>query len=430
MPGAEQHPAPKAGHRLILVLSLSGLFSVLNITLLSPMLKDIAAEFAVSDATAGQLSTLTAAAAFLTALIAAPLIGRRSLRFWLRLEVALVIVAAVLTTVAQSFTALLVARGLAGIGGAFIIGICFAAAAELVTDRHRRNQAVGVIFMSATLGVMVGLPLITLVIDGIGWRWGVALLIPFGVILLAGSGQLPGYAEATSGTGWRDWFTDYRRVLSHRGVLLLLGAIIVLFGVRFGWLIYFGAYAETVFTVSATTLSAAFVIGGLAQIVAARLVPSLMRNRPPRRVATWSAVVMAVNLAAVGTLYTDEWTMFLMILVGSFTYTACVLPLNVMLLDTLPSARGAVMSLQSAAMELGIAAGLALVGAALSTFDDYETSFRTLALAPPLIVVLLLLVARARPGELAPTTVVAGDSGPATAVTHPAAAEVKSALNG
>src|SRR5688500_20184588 len=98
--------------------------------MISPLLVPVADEFARSEASVGQLSTITAACAFGTALAIAPLLDRYPRRIWLQWQVGLVGFASILTAVANSFTVLIAARALAGIGGAIIIAPCYASAAD------------------------------------------------------------------------------------------------------------------------------------------------------------------------------------------------------------------------------------------------------------------------------------------------------------
>src|SRR5262249_6490193 len=161
--------------------------TVLNITLLSPLLKRIAEEFSRSEASVGQLATVTAACAFVTALAIAPVLDRLPRHVWLRIEVGLVALASILSAVAGSFEVLLIARALAGVGGAIIIGICYASAADNFSDRDQRNRVISLISASATLGAILGLPVMTFVGDWAGWRWAVLLMMPLALLAFAGA---------------------------------------------------------------------------------------------------------------------------------------------------------------------------------------------------------------------------------------------------
>ena len=142
---------------LLAVYAVAAFTTVLNITMMSPLLLPIAEEFSRSEARAGQLSTITAGFAFGTALLVAPLLDRYPRRVWLRAQVGLVAGAALLTAVSSTFAMVMVGRALAGIGGAIIIGICYASAAENFGDGAQRHRVVGLIASSTTLGSILGL---------------------------------------------------------------------------------------------------------------------------------------------------------------------------------------------------------------------------------------------------------------------------------
>ena len=75
--------------------------TALNVTLLSPLIPDIAREFDISDARAGQLATLTAASSGFMALTVAPWMDRYSRSFWFRLECGLLAIGCVFRPLRQ-----------------------------------------------------------------------------------------------------------------------------------------------------------------------------------------------------------------------------------------------------------------------------------------------------------------------------------------
>jgi len=401
-----QHAEPPRRY-LTAVYALAAFTTVLNITLLSPLLTPIAAAFARSEVGVGQLATLTAVSAFGTALVIAPLLDRYPRRVWLRIEVGLVAAAAVLSAIAGSFAVLLLARALAGIGGAVILGLCYASAADTFGDPHQRNRVVSRISVAATLGSILGLPVMTLVGDRAGWRWAVLLMAPLALLVFAGAGALREAPTGSQTGGMRGWARSYRQVLARRDVAALLGVGVLVIAIRFGWFIYIGAYAKDAFGAGAGTLSLVFVAAGIAQIVASLWVPRILRVWAPRRVAAVASVAMAVNLTAVGTYGDGVWTVFPFVMIGSAAWSACFLSIGLLLLDAMPAARGIVGALQSAGLELGIGVGTAASGALLGTLNTYESAFRSLAVVVP-AVLLLLRVAAPRPDAAAPAPGPAG----------------------
>ncbi|MDP9369540.1 MAG: hypothetical protein M3Q03_14895, partial [Chloroflexota bacterium] len=94
--------------------------------------------------------------------------------------------------------------------------------------------------------------------------------------------------------------------------------------------------------------------------------------------------------------YDQRWTLFPFVAIGSAMGALLFICVNVALLDSLPSDRGAVMSLQSACLELGGALGVAATGAGLALLDDYEAVYRLLGLVMPVVALFLFLSARRR----------------------------------
>ncbi len=398
------HDAEPPRRLLLGILFLGAFTTAVNVTLLSPLLTRIAAEFQVSDPTAGQLATLTAGSSGLTALLVAPWTDRFSRVAWLRVECSLLAIGSVLSAVAPGFAWLFVGRIMAGIGGAVIGANCLAAVSDLYAERDARNRALGLINTAFTLGAVFGLPALTLVASRVGWRWAILAPAPLAAIVLIGTRWFPRAALPTNpttvaasserGSVWRAWATSYRGVLQSSETLWLLGAMVSLTLVWFGWLIYFGAYAETVHAVAGGALSLIFLAGGLGQIAGNNVAPLLLRVQPARAVVGWAGAILAVNLLLVGVAYVSGWSLVPFIVITSAASAILFLCINILLLDSLPEARGTVMSLQSAGLELGGSFGVAVTGGLLALLNDYEAVYRVLGLLAPLVVVCVLISTR------------------------------------
>ncbi len=111
-----QDPVPTVRWPIVAVLAVGSFTTALNVTMLSPLLPAIGADFEVSAAATGQLATVTAASSGATALLAAPWMDRWSRRSWLRFEAALLLLGTFLSALAPGFGWLLAARVIAGIG--------------------------------------------------------------------------------------------------------------------------------------------------------------------------------------------------------------------------------------------------------------------------------------------------------------------------
>jgi predicted MFS family arabinose efflux permease len=299
-------------------------------------------------------------------------------------------------------------RVLCGLGGAVIGATCLASCGDIFPDSGDRNRALGIINSAFTLGATVGLPVIAMTADWTDWRVAIVIPAPLALLVLIGTRRMPVVSRPADGSIWAAWRSGYGRVLRSRETVWLLASEILLQVVWFGWLIYFGAFTDTVYGISAAVLSLLFFVGGGAEIVANNLTPILTRNQSIATVAFPAVGILALNLLMVGYALDQKWTMFPFIAIGSLTGAALLLCFNIALLDSLPEDPGAVMSLQSGSFELGGSIGVALTGIALALIDDYETVYRLLGVVTPLIAVTFWLSTRARPAARQPATASAG----------------------
>src|SRR4051812_48979860 len=187
---AGSHPpgTALAGNRaMIAVLAAGAFLTALNVTMLSPLLVGIARTFNISEASAGQLVTVTAASSGVMAVCVAPWMDRYSRRFWLQLECSVLAIGTLITATAPAFGLMFVGRAIAGFGGAVIAANCLAACSDLFVDKAERNRAIGLITSALTLGAVIGLPMITLISDWTRWRIAIAIPIPLAAVVILGT---------------------------------------------------------------------------------------------------------------------------------------------------------------------------------------------------------------------------------------------------
>jgi predicted MFS family arabinose efflux permease len=164
--------------------------------------------------------------------------------------------------------------------------------------------------------------------------------------------------------------------------------------VYIGWLNYFGAYASEGYGAGAGVLAALFLVAGAAEMVANNAVPLILRHISARRLFAGSAVLLALNLLATGTVYRTLPGVFVATTVTSVCAAALYIAANVLLLDAAPTARGTVMALSAASVGLGAAIGSFGVGAVLALLDSYDAAYQLLGLVMAVGVVCVALGGR------------------------------------
>src|SRR5215207_4480694 len=164
------------------VLFLCLFVSQAAMLVLSPTLPDIAREFDVSTAAAGQLRSISGAAGGLTAVAIAVARRRRGLRDLLTGGAALVALASALSAAAQSFAMLAAAQALLGIGVGMLVAVGIAAAGEWPAP-GRRSHVLAWAIAGMPAAWIAGMPVVG-VVATVHWRaaW---LAVPTAAALIA-----------------------------------------------------------------------------------------------------------------------------------------------------------------------------------------------------------------------------------------------------
>jgi DHA1 family inner membrane transport protein len=371
--------APAGAWAGVAVCVIGTAATTINAALLSPLIPPIADRFHVSVAAAGQLGTLTATFGAIVALLVAPTLDRAPRRTWLRLECAILVVATTLTALAPSFAWLFAARALAGIGGAFIFGVCLATVGDLLPDGERRNRAVGLVASAATLGAGLGLPVITQIEASAGWRWAAAAPLPLLALFFLGTAWLPAVAPSSERRSWRN---GRRAALASRAAIRVQLGNIATAAVWFAWMLYLGAYARDGLHVGPGRLSLLFAASGAGELLGNNLAPLALSRRPALRVGATAALLLAASLAGVATATAWTWLLFPCVLLASGAAAAIFTVLGILVLDVDSAARGAGAALFSAGFEIGGLLGMGGAGAVLALSGSYPLVYALLGAIP------------------------------------------------
>ena len=211
------------GARVLIGVILTGTLSVLDSTLVVPLLTTIGAEFG-----GGSTVSWLVAGYLLTSTVTIPLWGRwldlRGERDVMWAALAVFLVGTVVSMTAPSLEILILGRLIQGVGAGGLVPVGQAVLAGRCTSAERARMQ---IYYNVAYGVAAGLgPLIGGALVAVSWRWAFALIIP--VIVLAGAllfGKLhekPREAETRhfDGVG---------------SALMISGLTLLLLGIERGW---------------------------------------------------------------------------------------------------------------------------------------------------------------------------------------------------
>lgn len=165
----------------------------------------------------------------------------------------------------------------------------------------------------------------------------------------------------------------------------------------FGWLTYLGAHVEVDYDASARLLSLVFLVAGIGELVANNSIPTVLRrwSAPVIYVACGVGYTAALAAGGLGT----QWvvTIFATSTLISIFSAGQYIVVNILLLEAVPEVRGTALSLGTAALGIGGAAGVAAAGLTLDLTGSYGMVFRMLALVVPLGIAAVVWSTRVHP---------------------------------
>ena len=325
---------------------------------LSPVLAEVASDFGVSTAIAGQLRTVSGLVAGLTAVAMGRFSSRLGLRELLLAGLTILAAGSLLSAAAPSIVALALAQVAVGAGIALVLSGALAAAAEWSAP-ERRAQVLSWALLGQPVAWIVGMPVIGL-LGAASWRWG-WLAVPF----LASAVALAAVAARPSDDR-REPRVDTWRLLRHdsRVVGWALGEL-------FAWSAWAGAlvYAGALFVESYGVSS-----GAAGLLLGAAAVAYLPGNLLARRHVDASARLLAAAVPPVAAAIVVVFGVYrpsLGVSGGLFALLAFVAAARTIAgsalgLEVCSQRRVFAMRIRTAATQFGYLLGAALGGIALS----------------------------------------------------------------
>lgn len=389
----------------LVVYCIGAMVTMLNLSYLSPLLRQISETFGISDATTGQLATVNSLTIFAASVAATPWMDRFGRRTWLRVESGLFIGGALLFAFAPNFPVLVAGRVISAVGCAVIMANCLIGARELFQDSVWRNRAIGLIVSATTIAFVVGLPVITQLAAMFNWRVAVAAVSIPGIILFLGTFVLPESPRPMpQNHGTPSVLGSFRAVLSDSRTRAILIVLSLNLGLYSGWLVYFGAYVTQEFALTAAVLSTIYFLSGITEFAANNLTPPLLRhvNAIPALHVMLGFAGAALLLTGIAVVSAPGALIAAVVILNgtSAAYIAC----NALLLEGDHSHPGAVMSVASSCIGIGAAAGPLITGWALAASGSFEVAYRVLGLFAPLAMAVLWLGTRPRRAESVPAS--------------------------
>ncbi|MEV4439260.1 MFS transporter [Streptomyces sp. NPDC049577] len=381
--------------RLRLLLLALGTFAVGTDTMVTAgILGQVARDLDVSVPAAGQMVTVFALAYALLAPVLAALTARWPRRRLLLTALAVFTVANALSALAPGFPALLATRVLAAAGAALYTPTASAAATALVPP-ERRGRALATVLGGMTVATALGVPLGTY-LGRTDWRLTMWLVVALGGAALLGlAAFLRGLPAPAPAVGLRERLAPLRD-----GRVLAAAATTFTFFLAFNAVyIYLATAVRPATGDDAGRLSLLLLASGLASVAGSWLGGRTVDRFGARAVILAASVGAAAAFAALPWLGRSMPGAFVYALATPLLGWAVSVALPHRLASLAPASAPLLLSLNSSALYLGIAAGGGAGSLAITMLGERWFPLTSAALA---LVATLLVVSTTRPAAPAP----------------------------
>lgn len=360
-------PPPLPGRWLVPTLVVATLVNFTGSLALSPFLPEIAAELQTTVALVGQIPALVMLLAALLGLVIGPLADHYGYSRTLLLALVAVAVSAAGTGLASTYAFLLVVSIIGAVGRAAVLPAAQATVAARLPTEAARRTGMSWVGIGHSCAVVVGIPLLTFVAAGWGWRTAMLVLagIALAALLLAWRALPPDEAAPHGGLRLEDVLATYPPLLQHRSTrLLVLASLLGNTGMWALWS-YLPAYLIEARGFSTQEVGWVYSATGVA-ITIGTLIGVTRLIRRPRAVIVVGRLIPCVCFAFAMYLPMPAFLLVSLVTLGMVAEGSQAVANALLLTAETPGGRATTLTLNSSALSLGNALGGALGGAALS----------------------------------------------------------------
>jgi DHA1 family inner membrane transport protein len=361
--GKRQPRAPGADVRIRRVLFLCLFAAQAGSIALAPTLAEVARDFDVSTAMAGQLRTIAGAVAAISALIAGRAVTGAALRRRLVSGSLLLALGSLASAAAPSIAALAAAQIAVGAGIGILTTAATIAAAEWVAP-ERRVPTLAFALTGQPVAWIVGMPIFGL-LAGWSWRWG-WLVLPLAAALLAAA-NLPRCRDDASPAPRAN---QVPMIAGARRIGRWLAAEALSNVAWAGTLVYSGALLVESYHVSPDAAGVALAIGAGAY-VGGNMAIRRIATREPRALLLLFGVALAATTLLFGVLRPSLPASTAIFAGAAFSAGGRTVASGAVAIAAPPELRSLAMALRAASIQFGYFGGSLIAGIALA-FGGYN----------------------------------------------------------
>ena len=337
-----------------------------QIIVIAPILPRIGEQLGVEAGPLGLLITVYSVTLAVFTLVVGPVSDRFGRRRIILMGTAAMAAILLLHGFATSFGSLLALRALAGVAGGVLSGASVAYVGDAF-PADRRGWANGWVMSGFAVGQIIGIPLGIALAGAFGFR---APFVGFGIAMIAAFALalpfLPQPPGARSGTPLTvaSAVRGYAHLVRQHDTAAAAAVYLLMFAGVGLFVVYFPTWLESVLSFSPSQVSAVYVLGGIANVLAGPRAGRLSDRIGRKPVIVAASLGVGVLMAVMPLARLAPPAAF----VGFFGIMALaasrISPLQALLTEMVPAERrGSFMSLTAATGNAGFAVGSAVAGA-------------------------------------------------------------------
>ena len=353
-----------ARHLLVILLARTTLNTAHRI--IYPFLPSLARGLGISLTAASQLITLRLVAG-LAAPVIGPMVERHSRRRVMEFALVLFAIGSLLLMTGGSWIAAAIALSLYGLAKVLYDPTVQAYVGDTV-PYARRGRVMGLLELSWSSAWLLGVPATGFLIDRLGWRAPWAALCGLALLSLIATrlGLPPGRRAGDPGRQHKPipaLLQAWKSALRHRGVGSVLAAsLLMTVAIETPFIVY-GAWLETSFGLSLTTLGLASIVVGLAEAAAEMGTTLFTDTLGKRRSVLLGLLTLAGSLALLPWLADKGLVAALTgVVLMMLTFEFSIVSLLPLASELVPEARATLFSLNATAFSVGRIGGAILGG--------------------------------------------------------------------
>jgi predicted MFS family arabinose efflux permease len=414
-------PARRSDRLVVFVLWLLVFATGTQALIVAPIIPRIATQLGTDEALLGVLITAYSVSVGVFALIVGPVSDRVGRHRILLVGSACMAVALALHWFVRDFASLVAVRALAGVAGGVLNGAAVAYVGDYFAA-DRRGWANGWVFSGFAAGQIAGIPLGSLLATGFGFRApfvAFAALLAVEVALVRWFLPVPTVTLSADRLSVRGALAGYAGLLRRPEIAVATVVFVVMFGGNALYTTYLPTWLESSVGMTAGAVAGMFLVGGVANVLAAPRAGVLSDRVGRKRVIVAASVGVAVVMAATPFVVGGTVAAYAAFFLAMGLFASRATPFQTLLTELVSGdRRGSLMSLTVGVGQVGSGVGGAVAGAAFASVG-YAGSAAAAAAAMLLIGALIWVYLPETTGvETTTTTRAAGETArlPETAV--------------